>query len=106
MGENMREKLIFGTAAFAAVLLVLNLYNIFVDLPDEAAQGAIYRIIFFHVPAAAWPSWSARSLSMAASVLFLAKTDFHYDAFAASVTEVGAGVRRHQPDDGHDLGAR
>jgi heme exporter protein C len=87
-GENMREKLIFGTAAVASVLLVLNLYNIFVKLPDESAQGAIYRIIFFHVPAAA-AFMAAAFASMAASVLFLVKKDFRYDSFAASATEVG-----------------
>ena len=35
------------------LLLARNLYVIFVALPDEAAQGAIFRIIFFHVPG--WP---------------------------------------------------
>ena len=31
---------------------MLRLYGIFDVLPDEAAQGAIYRIMFFHIPAA------------------------------------------------------
>ena len=48
----MREKLIYGLGVIAAVLLVRNLYSIFMQLPDEASQGMIYRIIFFHVPAA------------------------------------------------------
>ena len=82
------KNLSIGTAAVASVLLVLNLYKIFVRLPDESAQGAIYRIIFFHVPAAA-AFMAAAFASMVASVLFLAKKDFRYDAFAASATEVG-----------------
>jgi len=48
----MREKLIYGLGAIAAVLLARDLYSIFMQLPDEASQGMIYRIIFFHVPAA------------------------------------------------------
>ena len=48
----MREKLMYGLGAIAALLLVRNLYQMFMGLPDEALQGAIYRIIFFHVPAA------------------------------------------------------
>ena len=38
-------------AAVAVALLVRNLYLIFLGLPDEVLQGAIYRIMFFHVPA-------------------------------------------------------
>ena len=35
-----------------ALLMILNLHTIFMQLPDDALQGAIYRIIFIHVPAA------------------------------------------------------
>lgn len=84
----MREKVLYGLGAAASALLVWNLYTIFVRLPDEADQGAIYRIIFFHVPAAF--SFMAAALgSLVASVLFLARKDFRYDAAAASITEVG-----------------
>ena len=84
----MREKLLFGTGIAASALLVWNLYTIFVGLPDEAAQGAIYRIIFFHVPAAAAFMFAAFA-SLVASVLFLVRKDFRFDSFAAGVTEVG-----------------
>ena len=83
----MREKLLFGCGAAGLLLIILNLYTIFVDLPDEAAQGAIYRIIFFHVPAA-FAFMLGSFASLVASCLFLAKRDFGYDAFAAAVTEV------------------
>ena len=83
----MREKLLYGAGAAGILLIVLNLYTIFVDLPDEAAQGAIYRIIFFHVPAA-FAFMLGAFVSLVASVLFLAKKDFRYDAFAAATTEV------------------
>lgn len=84
----MRENLLVATGVAACGLLILNLYTIFLGLPDEAAQGAIYRIIFFHVPAAAVFMFAAFA-SMVGSVVFLARKDFRFDAFAAGVTEVG-----------------
>jgi heme exporter protein C len=83
----MRDKIIFGAGIFSAALLVYNLYTMFVGLPDEAAQGAIYRIIFFHVPAA-FTFMIGAFVALVASVLFLVKKDFRFDAMAASVTEV------------------
>jgi heme exporter protein C len=84
----MREKVMYGLAAVAALLLIRNLYQMFLGLPDEAAQGAIYRIIFFHVPAA-FTFMTAALVSAIASILFLARKDFAADSVAASVTEVG-----------------
>jgi heme exporter protein C len=72
----------------AALLLARNLYVIFLQLPDEMEQGAIYRIIFFHVPDA-WTAFLCFFAAMVASVLYLAKQELKYDAFAASATEVG-----------------
>lgn len=84
----MREKVVYGLGAAAALLLVRNLYVIFLGLPDEVMQGAIYRIIFFHVPAA-FTFFTGAFLALVGSVLFLTRRDFRYDSFAASVTEVG-----------------
>ncbi len=84
----MREKLIYGGGAVAAALLIYNLYSMFMELPDEAAQGAVYRIIFFHVPAAATFMFAAFA-SMVASALFLFRKDFRFDTFAAAATEIG-----------------
>jgi heme exporter protein C len=84
----MRRKVIIALAAIAAVFLARDLYVILLRLPDEAAQGAIYRIIFFHVPAA-WTALLCYTAAMVASVLYLAKKNMAYDSFAASVTEVG-----------------
>lgn len=84
----MREKLLYAVGLAGSALLVWNLYTIFVALPDEAEQGAIYRIIFFHVPAA-FAFILAAAASLTGSILFLVRKDFRYDAFAASVTEVG-----------------
>ena len=60
----MREKLIYILGAVAAILLARNLYLILNVLPDEANQGAIFRIIFFHVPA-----WWTAALTCARSLV-------------------------------------
>jgi heme exporter protein C len=84
----MRQKIMLALTGIAALLLARNLYVIFLQLPDEIEQGAIYRIIFFHVPDA-WTAFLCFFAAMVASVLYLAKQELKYDAFAASATEVG-----------------
>jgi heme exporter protein C len=83
----MREKFVIGLAAAAALLLAYNLYHIFLVLPDEALQGAIYRIIFFHVPAAI-TGMIGYFAALLLSVAYLSFNDFRYDSLAASVIEV------------------
>jgi heme exporter protein C len=83
----MREKVIFGLAAGSAVLLAYNLYHIFLVLPDDALQGAIYRIIFFHVPAAI-TGMIGYFVALVLSILYLGSGNFRYDSLAASVIEV------------------
>jgi heme exporter protein C len=58
------------------------------QLPDEVQQGPIFRIIFFHVPAA-WTALLCTLAAMLASVTYLATKNLKYDAFAVAVTEVG-----------------
>ncbi len=83
----MREKVIYFLGTVAILLLARNIYLIS-GLPGEEAQGAIFKIIFFHVPLAI-TALTCASVAFAASVLFLVKKDFQYDALAVSVTEVG-----------------
>jgi heme exporter protein C len=83
----MREKNIFGLATAAALLLAYNLYHIFLVLPDDALQGAIYRIIFFHVPAAI-TGMIGYFVALVLSILYLKSGNFRYDSLAASVVEV------------------
>lgn len=83
----MREKVVIGLAAAAALLLAYNLYQIFLVLPDEAMQGAIYRIIFFHVPAAI-TGMIGYFVALLLSVAYLSFGNFRYDSLAASVVEV------------------
>ncbi len=84
----MREKVWIALAALAGLLLARNLYVMLLELPDEAAQGAIYRIIFFHVPAA-WTAFVGFFTALVSSVLYLIRKNLRYDAVAVSATEVG-----------------
>ena len=78
----------YALLAAAALLLARNLYVMLLVLPDEAAQGAIYRIIFFHLPS--WfTSFTAYFLAGVASALYLWKRDNRYDSLAVASTEVG-----------------
>jgi heme exporter protein C len=54
----------------------------------EIMQGMIYRIIFFHVPAAITAMLCA-AVACVASVLFLVTRNFRHDAIAVATTEVG-----------------
>lgn len=84
----MKEKLLYAACLVAAWLVLANLAVILLVLPDEAEQGAIYRIIFFHVPAA-WSAFLGFLVAALASVTYLVKRNLWFDALAVSVTEVG-----------------
>ncbi len=84
----MREKAIYALGTLGGIILLLNLYNIFFQLPDEANQGAIYRIIFFHVPAAI-TAFVFFFVALVASIAFLIWKDFRSDSIAVACTEVG-----------------
>lgn len=83
----MREKFIYALCGIAAVLLTWNLYKVFLVEPDELNQGAIYRIIYIHVPSAMTCA-TGFFVAFAASLGYLRTKDLRYDAIAASVTEV------------------
>jgi heme exporter protein C len=84
----MREKAIYITGGLAGIVLLLNIYNIFMVLPDEANQGAVYRILFFHVP----PAITGMMLffvAMVAGIGYLSFKDFRWDALSVAAVEVG-----------------
>lgn len=81
------DTLIYAFAASAALLLGYNLYNIFMVLGDEMAQGAIYRIIFFHVPAAI-TAFIGFFVAMSLSVVYLFTNNLKWDSLAAAINEV------------------
>ncbi|MEX2263618.1 MAG: cytochrome c biogenesis protein CcsA [Bryobacteraceae bacterium] len=84
----MRNKILYILSGLAIALLVWNLHNIFLKLPDEASQGAIWRIFTFHVPGAFVGSACAFT-AFVASIVYLARRDLRADALAVAVTEAG-----------------
>lgn len=84
----MRENLLYALGAAGGLYLLRNLYVILLQLPDESAQGAIYRIIFFHVPS--WfTCFTGFFLAGVSSILYLVKKKPGYDTFAVATVEVG-----------------
>ncbi len=83
----MREKIAITLALAAAALLAYDLYQIFLVLPDDALQGPIYRIMFFHVPAAI-AGMLGYFVALTLSILYLSSGKLRYDSLAASVVEV------------------
>jgi len=83
----MRLKIILTLSAVAGLILTWNLSRIFLQVPDEANQGAIFRIIYFHVPAAITSSVGFY-LAMFSAIGYLVTKDLRFDSVAASVNEV------------------
>jgi heme exporter protein C len=84
----MRDKLIAAIGLLAGAMLVRNLYVMLFNIPQDALQGAIYRIIYFHVP-----SWMVCGLALfvgwTSGIYYLIKRDMRADALSASATEIG-----------------
>jgi heme exporter protein C len=83
----MRNKIIIALAAVAAGILGWNLHTIFLGLPDEARQDAIFRIMYFHIPGGIL-GLTGFGVGLACSLVYLVKKDLWWDALAASATEV------------------
>jgi heme exporter protein C len=83
----MRDKILF-ILGIAVVAILTHDILVMVSLPPEKMQGAIFKIIFFHVPVAA-TAMTACGVALIASILFLLTRNFFFDALAVSVTEVG-----------------
>jgi heme exporter protein C len=84
----MREKLTYALGILGTLVMMFNLHTIFDVLPDEAAQGAIYRIMFIHIPAAI-DADVFLFVALVTSALFLWKKDFIYDSISVAAIEVG-----------------
>ncbi|HXS98222.1 MAG TPA: cytochrome c biogenesis protein CcsA [Candidatus Limnocylindrales bacterium] len=83
----MREKIVYAVGLIAVAIIAFDLYRM-TQIGEEANQGAIFKIIFFHVPVAITAMICAAA-ALIASVLFLITKNFTFDALAVSVTEVG-----------------
>ncbi len=85
--SRWRDYLLHLFGAAVIVILARDI-NLIARLPQDVNQGAIFKIIFFHVPMAV-TAMTAAAVAFVASVLFLITRDFRYDALAVAVTEVG-----------------
>ena len=74
------------TIAFGG-LIVWNLKHILLNLPDEARQDAIFRILYFHAPAG-MVGLIGFGVGMVFSGVYLATKNFYWDTLAAATTEV------------------
>ena len=83
----MRLKIIVVFSVLAGALLAWNLHTMFLRVPDEANQGAIFRIIYFHVPSAI-TSFTGFFVAMAFGLGYLARRDLRFDSIAAGINEV------------------
>ena len=83
----MRQKIVIILAALAGLILTWNLHTMFINVPDEVNQGAIFRIFYFHFPAAI-TSFTGFFIAMFCGIAYLVKKDLRYDSVAASITEV------------------
>jgi len=75
--------------AASAVLMLVELYLIFVHAPVERQMGIVQKIFYFHVPSA-YMMYLGFGLSAVASAVYLAKRDDRWDAWAVAGAEVGA----------------
>ena len=71
-----------------AVLMVVDLYLIFMWAPTDAILGHVQRIFYFHVPIA-WVAFLAFFIVFLSSVLYLWKRSPIWDSLAHSAAEIG-----------------
>lgn len=83
-----RSNILIALAAAAGILVVRNTWVMLNILPDEVEQGAIYRILFFHVPAA-WTSLIACFVALGFGLAYLKTGKLVYDSISAATVETG-----------------
>lgn len=83
----MKDVILYALGGAVLAILTRDMLAI-KDLPPEAAQGAIFKIIFFHVPVAITALLCA-CVALIGSIGFLITKNFKFDAVAVAVTEVG-----------------
>jgi heme exporter protein C len=87
-GERVLERWATILIYTTTLLMIINLYNIFIFVPTEASMGIIQRIFYFHVPSA-FVAFLAFAVTCVYSILFLAKRRLWYDRVAFCSAEIG-----------------
>ncbi len=77
-----------ASVVLASAAMAVALYMTFVWVPNEAEQGVVQRIFYFHVPLA-WVSFLAFFLVFVGSIGYLRKRDISWDRVATSSAEIG-----------------
>jgi heme exporter protein C len=72
----------------SAALMGIALYLVFIWVPTETNQGAVQRILYFHVPVA-WGSMLGIFVVSGSSFMYLIKKNEKWDRLAVSSAEVG-----------------
>ena len=75
-------------ALITGVLMLINIYFIFMIAPTDAVLGHVQRVFYFHVPIAIM-SFLAFFLVFIASLMYLFKRSTRWDSFAHASAEVG-----------------
>ena len=74
---------------FTGLIVIVDMWMIFVWVPTEINQGSIQRILYLHVPLA-WGSMAAICIVAFSSVMYLYKKSEKWDRIALSAAEAGA----------------
>ena len=89
--ERVKQPLLSLTNALivlGAVLMVINVYLVFMVAPTDSVLGNVQRVFYFHVPMAIL-SFLAFFMVFVASILYLAKRNQKWDRLAHAAAEVG-----------------
>ena len=89
--ERVKQPLLSLTNALivlGAVLMVINVYLVFMVAPTDSVLGNVQRAFYFHVPMAIL-SFLAFFVVFVASILYLAKRNQKWDRLAHAAAEVG-----------------
>jgi heme exporter protein C len=75
--------------ATCALVMLVELYAIFIVAPVESQMGIVQKIFYFHAPSA-YAMYLAFAVSAIASAVYLGKRDERWDAWAVAGAEVGS----------------
>ncbi|MCH7623082.1 MAG: cytochrome c biogenesis protein CcsA, partial [Nitrospinae bacterium] len=80
--ENYILLWLTGAVIFAAIAAI------YLYVPTEKTEGAVQRIMYFHIPSA-WLSFFAFFVVFLCSILFLLKREREWDIYAHASAEIG-----------------
>jgi heme exporter protein C len=78
----------YGLMGLTAAAVLTALAAIFIYVPTEQTEGAVQRIMYFHVPSA-WIAFFAFFIVFLCSILYLWKKDREWDIYAHASAEIG-----------------